>query len=114
MKKLIPPIGPSFGILFVALIIFAAQGLVHTIIKGAGAEVLVDNTCKVQDIVTKDKTNSNKVILELDCQGQKATTHDVEVLVSYFKNPGPLTCTVYESGKAECQPRKQVAETTSP
>ena len=111
MRKLILPIGPVFGILLLALIVFMSLGTLRVVTNGPGPEVLTNATCIVLDTVV---TSDNKLVLKLNCPGKGTTTNDPDVLVSWIKNPGPLTCTLYESGKAECQPRKQKAEAPSP
>ncbi|TSC84868.1 MAG: hypothetical protein G01um101413_252 [Parcubacteria group bacterium Gr01-1014_13] len=107
MKKLILPIGPLFGILMATVILSLVLGIIHKETEGPGPEVLTNGTCMVLDTVV---TSDNKVVLELNCQGIGAITNDPDVLVSWIKNPGPLTCTIYESGKVECQLSKQEAE----
>ncbi len=103
MKKFIIPRGPLFVLFVVVMFLSAVQALINKKTKSDGPEVLVNATCAVQGTIT----TNDKVVLKLDCQGQKTIMGDLEVLASYIKNPGPLTCTVYESSKAECQPRKQ-------
>lgn len=47
-------------------------------------------------------TNSDGIYLKLDCDGKKAWTSDSAIVLSYVKNPRPLNCSVWGSGKATC------------
>lgn len=95
------------GALFVTAFIFGFLAVIQMAIhedcsQSDGAKVLVDVACVVEDTIVDD----HDVALKLDCQGQKTVVRDSTVVVSYLKNPGPLTCTVYKSGKAKCQLRE--------
>lgn len=43
------------------------------------------------------------VRLNLDCNGTEAWTEDAEVILGYLAKPGPLTCSLWASGKASCK-----------
>ena len=45
----------------------------------------------------------NGISLNLDCNGQEAWASDTRVIREYIKNPGPLTCSLWATGKATCQ-----------
>ncbi len=55
-------------------------------------------TCRFADAEVVDRG----VQLNLDCGGRKAYLYDSSVVVNYLKNPGPLTCVLYQSGRAKC------------
>lgn len=42
--------------------------------------------------------------LHLNCDGKKAWTEKAEVILGYIAKPGPLKCSIMESGKANCNP----------
>lgn len=102
MRKFIVFGGGLVVLAAAALLLASLQYGIHLAIKGDGAKVLVNVNCSVQDTVTDD----DNVSLQLDCQGRKKVVSDPKVVVSYLKNPGPLTCTIYKSGKVKCQERK--------
>lgn len=102
MKKLVTFGGGLVLIVILAAVLAGIQYGIHLAIKGDGAKVLVNVSCSAEDTVADD----DKVSLQLDCHGQKAVMRDSKVVVSYLKNPGPLTCDIYKSGKVKCQERK--------
>lgn len=103
MKRFIVFPGGLFAMALATAVLFATQGAIHDCGKGDGAKVLVNVNCTVQKTVVYDNGHATLV---LDCQGQKAVLRDPKTVASYLNNPNPLTCTVYESGKAKCQPRE--------
>jgi len=102
MKKFILEYPILLVLVMLSLVLTIVQFSVHHILEGDGPSLVDNATCVVRDTVVDGK----KVALKLDCQGQEAVTRDSETVVDYLKNPGSLTCTVYESGKAKCELRK--------
>lgn len=107
MKRFIVFGGGLLGIFIAFGLLALIQFGIHDCSQGDGAEVIVDATCVVEDTIADD----HDVTLKLDCQGQKIVVRNSKVVVSYLKNPGPLTCTVYKStiyksGKVKCQLRE--------
>lgn len=43
-------------------------------------------------------------------KGKLAETQDIDVIVSYLSNPGPLNCKVFKTGNAICDCRPPKAE----
>ena len=91
--------GVGIMMIFILSVFLAfIQLLIHNGTK-SDPKVAVNVACAVEDTIT----DNDKVVLKLDCQGQKKVTIDPEAVVSYLKNPGPLTCTIYKSGKVNCR-----------
>lgn len=98
MKKFLLPLLALLFILMLAGILAGIEMVVHEHIK-SDAIVVRNVTCQVTETVAGDKS----LILKLDCQGREATVDDPRVVLNQLTNPGQLTCTVHESGKAKCQ-----------
>lgn len=66
---------------------------------------VADNvSCNVKDVVIENE----RVRLKIDCNGKEITMSNVMVIVSYMKNPGPLTCALYKTDSIVCAPRSPV------
>ena len=102
MKKFIIFYSGLLGILFVTVVLAGIQFIIYQETK-SNTKVATDVTCVVQDTIVVDGDHGDRVALKLDCQGHEAVLKNPKVVVSYINNPRPLTCTVYKSGKAQCQ-----------
>lgn len=74
------------------------------------AGLIIDDSTKVADNVSctvKDVgVNSGMIELKLDCDnGKKTTTTYADVVASYMKNPGVLTCALYKNNSVRCNLR---------
>ena len=59
-------------------------------------------TCEVKGPVKY----SSAVALKLDCGGRDLTLRTTDVVLSYLKKPGPLTCDVSASSRFTCKERE--------
>lgn len=102
MKDFILPVGGLFLVAVIVLVIVGAQ---------AGASFLVRDSTKLVDkvtcVVNAIHPEKNYVRLDLGCRDKFAYTEDAKTVASYVNNPGLLTCTLYKSGSAICEPHKK-------
>lgn len=74
------------------------------------ADIIKRTTTVARDVVCTGEelgVERNGVALRLNCGGRKAYTDEAETIARYAKDPSPLTCTLYESGIASCEPQKK-------
>ena len=76
----------------------------------AGIAYIIDDSTKVADGVICDVkdvgVSDNHVQMKLNCSDREVTTTQTTVIVSYMKNPGPLTCALYKTDNAKCKSRE--------
>ena len=97
MREFILPPKWLFGALSVIVLIVVAQ---------FGVVAVVQEWTKVAEGSCAFKSWSKSgpnVRLNLDCNGTKAWTENVEVILGYIAKPGQLTCSLWASGKASCE-----------
>ena len=95
---------PGKSLLIVTALVILVLG-----VEVALACFIADFT-KVADVACNLKsvdTEEDPVTLTLDCGGKEVVTAQSQVVVSYLRNPGPVTCTIYKLGKAVCKPRRK-------
>ena len=51
--------------------------------------------------------DGQKIRLNVDCDGNEGRTESVQTIVDYLSNPGPLSCSLWASGKAVCRLEKK-------
>ena len=102
MKDFIHPAGGLFLVAVVVLIIVAAQAGASFVAKN-NTEMLDKVTCVVNAI----HTEGQYVRLDLGCGDKFAYTDNAKTVASYVNNPGQLTCILYKSGRASCEPLKK-------
>ena len=91
---------PPKGLFFVLVIIVLIVSVQFGIVVGVQAWTKVaEGPCTFK---SWSKSRSD-VRLNLDCKGTEAWTKDVKVILGYLAKPGPLTCSLWASGKASCE-----------
>ena len=101
MKKFIlPPVG-FLTVAVIIMIVVGAQLGVATAIE-AWTKVS-EGPCTFQ---SWSRNGSYVLRLNLKCNGKEAWTEDTKVTLGYIQKPGPLTCSLWASGKASCQAPK--------
>ncbi len=86
-------------IILIALLAFTGYVLRGAYIKGH--TIVYDGPCTFDSW----EGNSERIFLNLNCGGKKATTYDATVILSYLKNPGVITCKVNAFNMAICPPK---------
>lgn len=100
MKKLILSKGMLLFVFLASVSGIAVQKTVADLIENR--RTVRTATCTAQGFTVV----SGDVALALLCDNQKRDLTSAKVIVSYLKNPGPLTCTVHSSGIRECSERE--------
>lgn len=91
---------PPKELLFVLFIIVLLVGVQSGIFAGVQAFTKVaEGPCTFK---SWSKSGPN-VRLNLDCRGTGAWTENAGVILGYLAKPGPLTCSLWASGKASCE-----------
>ncbi|MEK7628193.1 MAG: hypothetical protein AAB421_02105 [Patescibacteria group bacterium] len=107
MKK----IGEGISALIIPWPVLALTLMVTIVIAGFQAMFhdvgLRDRTAKTEicTVSGPKATSSDRIRLYFACGGRELSTDSAEVIVSYLKNPGPLTCKTYSGGLIECDQR---------
>lgn len=99
-----------------AVSVWSAILAVVALIQYGGNHIILDHTHKLTTTCTLVEWNpgSKIVRMKLQCKdGEKGIIYDPDVVVSYLKNPGPLTCKRYETGSLMCEERKKQEKGTS-
>lgn len=97
MKEFILPLKGLFIVLAIIVLIVGVQ---FSIVAGIQAWTKVaESPCTFKSW----SKSGPYVLLNLDCNGMKAWTENAEVILGYLAKPGPLTCSLWASGKAFCE-----------
>lgn len=91
---------PPKGLLVVLIIIALIVGVQFGIVVSVQAWTKVAEGPCTFKLWSKSGLN---VRLNLDCNGTKAWTENAEVILGYLAKPGPITCSLWASGKASCE-----------
>jgi len=102
MKNIILPVGALLLFALVTCAIIFVEFLTAEIINNS-TKVVENVTCAGKAIGVDKSTGQNFVTLKLDCDGKEASAREPEIIANYVRNPDPLTCTIYKSGRAICE-----------